>query len=120
MSALFAAFPLVYVAIGIVAVRGISRPPGLSPDLDPRFFGWLFVAIGLSISFFLAVNAVLKLAAARAIGQRRMHTLCLMTAALTTLGIPWGTVLGVLSFVVLERPTVKALFGLPSRPSNAP
>jgi len=26
------------------------------------------------------------------------------------MGFPWGTVLGILSFIVLERPGVKALF----------
>jgi hypothetical protein len=110
MSAVFAAFPLFYVALGVAVVRGISTSLPVRADLDPRFFGWIFVAVGLSLFFFLAGNAVTKLAAARAIGQRRMHTFCLVTAALTTLGIPWGTVLGILSFIVLERPSVKALF----------
>jgi hypothetical protein len=113
MSAIFAAFPLFYVAIGIFFVRGIAGPFRNAADADPTLFGWIFVAVGLSLFVFLASNAVLKLAAARAIGQRRRHTFCLIAAALTMLGLPWGTVLGVLSFVVLERPSVKALFGLP-------
>jgi hypothetical protein len=36
------------------------------------------------------------------------------------LGIPWGTVLGVLSFLVLERPGVKALFALPGESPGIP
>jgi len=36
------------------------------------------------------------------------------TAALTCLGIPWGTVLGVCTFLVLERPSVAALFPTPA------
>ena len=110
MSALFAVFPLFYVAIGLFFVRGTWRTVRGDADLDSRYFGWLVVAVGLSLFVFLAGNAVVKLAAARAIGQRRGHTFCLVTAALTTLGIPWGTVLGIVSFIVLERPSVKALF----------
>jgi hypothetical protein len=113
-SALFSAFPLFYVAFGVAIVGGVSSPlsspfPGRG-DLDPRFIGWIFVAAGVSLFLFLAGSAALKLAAARAIGRRRMHTFCLVTAALTTMGFPWGTVLGILSFIVLERPGVKALF----------
>lgn len=120
MSAIFAALPLFYVAVGLAFVRGMSRPFPAGADLDPRLFGWIFVAVGLSLFVFLAGNAVLKLSAARAIGQRRMHTFCLVAAALTTLGIPWGTVLGVLSFVVLERPSVKALFAPPGGTPGVP
>jgi len=109
-SALFSAFPLFYVAFGVAIVGGVSSPfPGRA-DIDPRFIGWIFVAAGISLFLFLAGSAALKLVAARAIGRRRMHTFCLVTAALTTMGFPWGTVLGILSFIVLERPGVKALF----------
>ncbi|HWC65331.1 MAG TPA: hypothetical protein VG777_04545 [Thermoanaerobaculia bacterium] len=110
MSALFAVLPLGYVAIGTFFVRGIAGSFRSSSDVDPSLFGWIFVAVGLSLFVFLAGNAALKLAAARAIGRRRSHGFCLIAAALTVLGIPWGTVLGVLSFMVLERPSVKALF----------
>jgi hypothetical protein len=61
-------------------------------------------------SIFLAAGVVLKLAVASAIRRRRGHTLCLVGAAWTCLGIPWETVLGLLTFVVLERPGVRALF----------
>jgi len=120
MSALFAALPLLYVAFGIAFVRGISTSVSSRADLDPRLFGWAFVAIGVSLFVFAAGNAVMKLAAARAIARRRRHTFCLVAAALTMLGIPWGTVLGVLSFLVLERPGVKALFALPGESPGNP
>lgn len=118
LSAIFAVFPLFYVAMGLFFVGG-GTPGTRGLGRDPAMFGWLFVAFGLVFFVWLAGTAALKLAAARAIGKRRMHTFCLVAAAVTTLGIPWGTVLGVLSFLVLERPGVKTLFGPPATPSRS-
>lgn len=111
LSAVFSIFPLFYVGMGVLFASSIpgSARPG-STDMDPRIFGWLFAAIGVGAFLFLAAGAALKLAVAGAIRRRRAHTLCLVGAAWTCLGIPWGTVLGVLTFVVLERPGVRALF----------
>ena len=127
VSAVFAIFPLFYVAIGILFARSMPGPARAGgADVDPRVFGWVFVAVGVSIFLFLAAGAAFKLFVARAIHRRRMHTLCLVGAAWTCLGIPWGTVLGVLTFIVLERPGVKSLFspapsaGSVSPPAQAP
>ena len=120
MSAFLAAFPLLYVAFGVVFVRGLLGSFRSASDVDPTVFGWIFVALGLSLFVLFAGNAVFKLAAARAIARRRSHTFCLVAAAVTMLGIPWGTVLGIFSFLVLERPSVKALFTQPGAPSPPP
>lgn len=111
VSAVFSILPLFYVAMGVFFASTLPAParPGAA-DVDPRLFGWFFAAAGVGFFLFLAAGAALKLVVARAIGRRRMHTLCLVGAAWTCLGIPWGTVLGVLTFVVLERPGVKTLF----------
>lgn len=107
-DAFFALIPLIYVAIGImIAFVPSPRRPN---DLNPAVFGLFFAAMGLFFSLFLASAATLKLLAARGIGQRRSRTLCLIAAGLSCLQMPWGTALGVMSFMTLSRPTVKALF----------
>ena len=111
LNAVFSLFPLFYVAMGLWfagAFAGSARPG--AADVNPRLVGAFFAAMGIGAFLFLAAGAVLKLVVAGAIRRRRAHTLCLVGAAWTCLGIPWGTVLGVLTFVVLERPGVRALF----------
>ncbi|MCI0486475.1 MAG: hypothetical protein L0229_07725 [Blastocatellia bacterium] len=109
-SLFFAFFPLIYVIVGIFIVAAgpsVSRRPG---DPDPALLGSIFVVVGIVIFVILAALAILKLLTARALGQRRSRTLCFVAAAITCLSMPYGTLLGVFTFLVLGRPSVKQLF----------
>ena len=117
-DALFALFPLIYVFMGIfIAAAGSgSANPG---EPNPAVFGVIFAVIGLVVSFFLAANAGLKFMAAKAIGERRSKTLCYVAAALSCLAMPWGTLLGVFTFMTLGRESVSEQFSPTRRASLA-
>jgi O-antigen/teichoic acid export membrane protein len=73
-------------------------------------FGWIFVIFagvmivcGLTLAGFMAY-------AGRCLTQRRRYTLCLVVAALSCMLMPFGTVLGIFTLIVLMRPPVKAAF----------
>lgn len=108
MDVLFAFFPLIYVLFGIFIAASVPAPrPG---EPNPALFGIIFVVIGLLVSGFFALQGGLKLFSARAIARREHRTLCYVAAGLSCLSVPWGTVLGVLAFMVLTRETVGAKF----------
>jgi len=111
-NAVFSGFPLIYVAMGLFMgsdmARSLPRGPG---QPDPRTFGMIFAVFGGIFFVFLVTAAVLKLFAARALRLRRHRVLCQIAAAVTCLGIPYGTVLGIFTFQVLGRPSVATLFG---------
>ena len=44
--------------------------------------------------------------------QQRHHTLCIIAAAFCCLSFPLGTILGVISLVVLLKPEAKQLYGV--------
>lgn len=83
---------------------------GKPADAPPKGIGLVFMSIGLAISLIMAAFAVLKLLTAQAIGKRRWRGLIFATAAISCLGVPWGTALGVLTFLVLTRPGVASEF----------
>ena len=110
-NAAWACFPIIHITIGLFMLfGGFPAGPSKPGEPDQRFVGLLFIAIGGIISSMFAIGAALKLLAARRIRERRSKTFCLAVAALSCLGIPYGTALGVFTFVVLARPSVAQLF----------
>jgi hypothetical protein len=109
-NAVWALFPLIHISIGLmILVSGFPGPSGKA-DPDQRFMGLFFVLMGGAFSLIFAAAAVLKLMTARRIRERRSKTFCMVTAGLSCIGIPYGTVLGVFTFIVLARPSVDRQF----------
>jgi hypothetical protein len=69
--------------------------------------------MGLSLAICIAV-------AGRKLDRRTGHLYCLVIAGLECFFMPFGTVLGVLTILVLIRPSVKLMFGNPAEltPAN--
>ncbi|QJD68396.1 hypothetical protein HG421_12230 [Xanthomonas campestris pv. badrii] len=118
ITGLFSLFPLIHLFMGLAIVTGHLPMENTSPDappMDPRWFGWFFVVFaaaficcGLTLAGFIAY-------AGRCIAQRRRHLLCLIVAGISCSFMPFGTVVGVFTLVILLRPQVKALFGPAAR-----
>lgn len=108
-NALWVSFPMIYIVMGLFFAFAVPHPAH-GGDADARFVGCAFVSIGSAIALFMAVLAVLKFLTARAIGRRSSRILCVITAAIICLSIPYGTALGVATILVLTRPSVMELF----------
>jgi hypothetical protein len=110
MSAFFGLFGLVYVAMGIFVAIASSSVPSESDEAAIGILGLFFVLFGLVFFLVPMTLAVLKFLAARMISQRRSRGFCFAIAAVTSLGIPIGTAIGVFTFVVLSRDSVVRSF----------
>lgn len=115
IGALFSLIPVIHLVIGIFIVTG--RFPDAPDDRFPVAFGWLFIIMavafilcGLAFSICLAI-------AGRFLSCRKHYVYCLVMAALACALMPFGTVLGVFTIIVLQRDSVKRLF---ERPLSAP
>jgi hypothetical protein len=109
LMALFACFPIIHVAMGLFFILAPEKF-GPGSQQPPAFMGWFFVIMG---GFFILVGwtlAILILLAGRFIARRTRYTYCFVVACVECIFMPVGTVLGVFSILVLNRPTVKALF----------
>jgi hypothetical protein len=67
--------------------------------------GWIFAGFVITAGRFLA--------------KRKHHTFCVVMGAVECIFMPFGTVLGVFTLIVLTRESVKHLFGV-SRPVPPP
>jgi hypothetical protein len=114
----WALFPLMYVAMGLFIFTTVPAQDARNQP-DPRHFGIFFAAVGAAISAIMAGVAVLKFLTARAIGRRRSRMLCMVTAAISCFALPYGTALGVATFLVLSRPSVRDRFAEHEPPNAA-
>lgn len=111
LGALFSFFPVIHLVIGLAMVTGHMNDAHAKPgDPDPALVGWFFVAFaavfilcGLTFSALLAY-------AGRCLRQRRRYTYCLVMAAISCAFMPFGTVLGIFTLIVLCKPAVKPSF----------
>jgi len=111
LAALFSFFPLLYTTIGaifIFAARHGTAKPG--EDLPPEFLGWIFAALGLLLFLTGIAMAICILFAGRFLALRKRYSFALVMSCIECLFIPFGTILGVFTIVVLSRESVKALF----------
>lgn len=118
LAALFSFFPLLYTAMGAIflfAARHGTPKPG--EELPPEILGWLFVAFGAL--FFLAgtTMAICILLAGISLSRRRCYWFAFVVACIECIFIPFGTILGIFTIIVLSRESVKALFLTAQAPS---
>ena len=108
ITALFACFPLLHMVIGILWVTGQMD----GQDAPPRILGWLFIIIPAIIILCGWTLAGFIIAAGRRLQQHRSWMFCLVIAALECFIMPFGTILGIFTIIVLMRDPVKELFGV--------
>ena len=114
ITALFSLFPVIHLTVGFAILSGALDPA--NGDEIPTFFGWFMVLLaGTFIILGLGFASLIALAG-RALQRRQSYTFCLVVGALSCLMMPFGTVLGVFTIIVLMRESVREIFG--QRPRN--
>ena len=117
LAALFSFFPLLYTTVGamfIFAARHGTAKPG--EDLPPEFLGWIFAVLG-SLLFLMGIAMVICiLIAGRSLALRKRYSFALVMACIECLFVPFGTILGVFTIVVLSRESVRGLFSTAAEP----
>ena len=111
LAALFSFFPLLYTTVGAVfifAARHGTAKPG--EDLPPEFLGWIFAVLGSLLFLTGIAMAICILIAGRSLALRKRYSFALVMACIECLFVPFGTILGVFTIVVLSRESARGLF----------
>jgi hypothetical protein len=109
ISAFFACIPIIHFVFGLVMIIA-PHAFGHGKDQPPAFLGWFFVFFAIVIMVLGWTYAALVLIAGRSLAVRKRYTLCFIVACVECLWMPFGTVLGVFTIIVLNRASVKQLF----------
>ena len=112
IGALFACFPLLYVGMGVLFVasphfmtEGQKGPP------PPAAIGYVFIAIGAFFALLGWSAAIATVISGRYITKRRKRLFSVVMAAILCMFMPFGTVLGVFTIIVLTKESVQRLYG---------
>jgi uncharacterized Tic20 family protein len=106
MIALFSCFPLIHITIGIAMLCGALDGKGGPPRVLGLFFiviPGIFILCGWTLSVCIII-------AGKKLAQYRARTYCVVVAAIECMLMPFGTVLGVFTIIVLMKDSVKDLF----------
>jgi hypothetical protein len=114
LAALSSFFPLLYTAVGTIFIFVARHPAAAGPkpgeELPPEFLGWIFAVVG-SLFFLLGIAmAICILITGQCLSRRKGYSFAVVMACIECLFIPFGTILGVFTIVVLSRGSVKTLF----------
>jgi hypothetical protein len=76
----------------------------------------------MSLAFIFAgwMFAILLIVAGRFLSKRKHYMFCLVMAAISCIFMPFGTILGIFTIIVLMQPSVKQLFGVAQNIHPAP
>ena len=109
-GALFSLFPVIHLVIGIAILSG--RFPGDGGNDDAKWLGGFFVGFASLWILMGLTFASCVFFAGRNLAKRTRYTFCLVVAGLECMFVPFGTVLGVFTLIVLTKEPVKRLFGI--------
>ena len=109
IASLFTLIPFLYVGMGILMLCG--KLDAQHPDPAARPIGWFLIAIG---TFFVLMGwafVVCLVMAGRYVSRKRHYMYCQVMAAVACMFMPFGTVLGAFTIIVLQKESVRQLFG---------
>ncbi len=102
---LVACIPLIHFTIGLAMLAGAIEGA-------PRFAGLMLVMMSI---FFIAAGwtlAICLIVSGRNLSRRTHYRFSFIIACISCAFMPFGTVLGVFTIIVLMRPAVKQLFAV--------
>lgn len=114
ITALFSCIPIIHLSLGVAILRGVFG--GKNPP--PQAFGWLFVILGGTFVLCGWALAVAMIIAGSKLKRKRSYTYCIVIAALECMMMPFGTVLGVFTIIILMKESVKEIFTSDNRLEN--
>ncbi|MCD4724655.1 MAG: hypothetical protein K8R63_07405 [Bacteroidales bacterium] len=79
-------------------------------DAPPAFFGWFFVIFASAFIIAGFIFASMVITSGRFLSKRKHYMFCMVIAGIECLFMPFGTVLGVFTIIVLSRDSVKNMF----------
>lgn len=104
-----ACFPLIHLAIGIAMIAS----PGVATrhnEPAPALVGYFFVGFAAVFILLGWTAAICTIISGRMIAKRKSRMFSFVMGAILCMFMPFGTVLGVFTLILLNKESVKSLY----------
>src|SRR5258708_5821532 len=108
LTACFSCFFILHMVMGLLMIKSPANFFGHG-QTPPAFVGWFFFLMGSCAILFGWTFSGLLAYAGFCLSRRKHLLFCTVIAAISCLFMPFGTVLGVFTIIVLQRPGVRAM-----------
>ncbi len=121
VTLVFSLFFIFYIGMGAMFFHDPSMwntpstKPGAPPIEAPFNPGYVFVFIGSFMMLICWIYGGFCIAAGKWTALRKSHLGIQIVAAIGSLNVPIGTILGVFALTTLARPSVRELFGIETK-----
>ncbi len=106
-----ALFGLLYAGIGLFMLAGGLPGPAHGKGLEEaKMVGMMFAIFGGAAALFCLTLGLLNFLAGRWLRSEKHRIFCFVVGCLNLMSLPYGTLLGIFTILVLNRPRVKAIF----------
>ena len=101
----------VFMGLAVVSGKFFENTDGASHP-DPAF-GWIFVIMGTVFILFGWAISIAIIIAGKKLKRRKNRIFCMVMAGIECMFMPFGTVLGIFTLLVLNKESVKEIFAQP-------
>lgn len=109
LGCLFWLFPLVNVVMGVLYLK---YPEIFDNDQNTAyFFGYFSIMVGAVLFLLGEIASILLIFSGNFLKKKVKYKYSFVAACISCLWIPFGTVLGIFTIMVLSRPSVKEIYG---------
>lgn len=110
VMAIFACMPLIHLSIGLAMMSGtIGNDNGSAP---PVWFGMIFAIMGGVFFVIGEAIAALTIYSGRQLKKRTKYMFSFVMGCIMCMFMPFGTILGIFTILVLSRESVKKMYGI--------
>ncbi len=115
LIALFSLLPVIHLVLGVLM---ISESGEFGEHPPPAFVGWIVSCVAVFLILMGLACAACFALAGKNLARHRSWIFCMVIAGIACTIMPVGTVLGIFTILVLNRPAVRALFAGAPAPSE--
>jgi len=110
LGCLFSCMTIFHIVIGLIIIIAPEKMGGHNDEFMPGFAGWMFFIMGATFFIIGQAISIAIIMSGRFISKRINYMYSFIVGCVECMFVPFGTVLGIFSIIVLSKESVKKIY----------